>query len=256
MRKARRRKLDSYRIWTSLSVYYKHMNMSKGHSGRRTLKNFRDCHQKSARLKEKRGSSCCNRRDRPTSQSENGEYLFSSSLVSLSSPASPGADYDTGPPGSGKKTQCALLCQKFGFQHISLDDVLREKSDDQTYLHAKFLKDCLEEKVDVPRELTVSLLEEKINQGGEDGRKWSLVHGFPESIQDLLEFEGKVQKTNYTVLLNCTAEGMLKRVGRSEGEIGEDLDATKRIQDFHVRNAEVKNHLMATKDCFKEVSRW
>ena len=247
------------------------MNTSKGHSERRTLKNFRDCHQKSARLKEKRGSSCCNRRDRLTSQSENGEYLFSSSLVSLLSLTIPGADYDAGPPGAGKKTQCALLCQKFGFQHISLDDVLREKSDDPTYLHAKFLKDCLEEKVDVPRELKVSLLEKKINKGVEDGKKWSLVHGFPECIQELLEFEEKVdnmtprkinpahirkvQKTNYTVLLNCTAEGMLKRVERSGGEISEDLDAAERIQDFHVRNAEVKNHLIATKDYFKEVCR-
>lgn len=192
-------------------------------------------------------------------------------MVSLLSLTIPGADYDAGPPGAGKKTQCALLCQKFGFQHISLDDVLREKSDDPTYLHAKFLKDCLEEKVDVPRELKVSLLEKKINKGVEDGKKWSLVHGFPECIQELLEFEEKVdnmtprkinpahirkvQKTNYTVLLNCTAEGMLKRVERSGGEISEDLDAAERIQDFHVRNAEVKNHLIATKDYFKEVCR-
>ncbi len=172
------------------------MNTSKGHSERRTLKNFRDCRQKSALLKEKRGSRCCNRRDRPTSQSENGEYLFSSSLVPLLCLTTPGADCDTGPPGTGKKTQCALLCQKFGFQHISLDDVLREKSDDQTYLHAKFVKDCLEEKVDVPRELIVNLLEKKINKGVEEGKKWSLVYGFPECIQDLVEFEEKVGVTH------------------------------------------------------------
>ena len=109
-------------------------------------------------------------------------------LVSLS----PDADCDTGTPGIGKKTQCDLLCQKFGFQDIYLDDVLREKSDDQMYPHAEFVKDCLEEKVDVPRELTISLLERKINKGIEEGKKWSLVHGFPECIQELLEFEEKV----------------------------------------------------------------
>ena len=32
------------------------------------------------------------------------------------------------------KTQCALLSKEFGFQHISLVDVLHEKSDDQTKL--------------------------------------------------------------------------------------------------------------------------
>ena len=185
------------------------MNTSKGHSGRRTLKNFRDCHQKSALLKEKHGLNCCSRRDRPTSQSENGEYLLSSSLVPLISLTIPGADCDTGTPGIGKKTQCALLCRKFGFQHISLDDVLREKSDDQTYLHAAFVKDCLEEKVDVPRELTINLLERKINEGIEEGKKWSLVHGFPECIQELLEFEEKVGVTH--VIKTLLTSGRCKK---------------------------------------------
>lgn len=102
---------------------------------------------------------------------------------------------DTGAPGIGKKTQCALLCQKFRFQHISLDDVLREKSNDQTYPHAEFIKDCLKEKVDIPKELTISLLERRINEGIEEGKKWSLVHGFPEYIQEVLEFEEKVGLT-------------------------------------------------------------
>jgi len=83
----------------------------------------------------------------------------------------PGADYDAGAHGVSKKTQCALLCQKFGFQHISLDNVLREKSDDLTYPHAKFVQDCLEEKVEVPTELKISLLERKINEGMEEGKK-------------------------------------------------------------------------------------
>ena len=108
----------------------------------------------------------------------------------------PGADCDSGSPGVGKKTQCALLCQKFGFQHVSVEDVLREKSNDPTYLHSEFLKDCLKEKVDAPRELIINLLERKINERSEEGKKWSLVHGFPECIQDLLEFEEKVGGTH------------------------------------------------------------
>lgn len=105
-------------------------------------------------------------------------------------------DCGTGAPGVGKRTQCALLSQRFGFQHISLDDVLREKSDDQTYIHAEFVKDCLEENVNVPTELAISLLERKINEGIEEGKKWSLVHGFPESMQELLQFEERVSITN------------------------------------------------------------
>ena len=112
-------------------------------------------------------------------------YILSTPLVS-------GTDCDEGPSGIDKKLQYALLCQEFESQHISLDDLLREKSDDQTYPHAEFVKNCLEEKVDVPRELKINLLDRKIHQGIEEGKKWSLVHGFPKCMQDLHEFEEKV----------------------------------------------------------------
>jgi putative hydrolases of HD superfamily len=52
------------------------------------------------------------------------------------------------------------------------------------------VRDCLEEEVDVPIGLVVSLLEEKI-EGMRDGG-WILVCGFPASLDQLLEFERKV----------------------------------------------------------------
>ena len=134
-------------------------------------------------------------------------------MVSLLSLILLSADCDTGTSGSGKKTQCGLLCQKFGFQHVYLEDVLREKSNDQTYLHAEFLKDCLEENVDVPRELRINLLERKISEGLVEGKKWSLVHGFPECIQDLLEFEEKVGMTHVKQTL-LTSRRCRKRITR------------------------------------------
>ena len=83
-----------------------------------------------------------------------------------------------------------------GLQYIFVDDVLREKSNDQTYPHAEFVKDCLKEEVDVPSDLKVSLLKRKINRGVEEGSKWSIVHGFPEYIQELQEFKEKVGLTH------------------------------------------------------------
>ena len=71
-------------------------------------------------------------------------------------------------------------------------DVLREKSNDSTYLHAEFVKACLEENVAVPTGLAISLLEEKIEHGMKEGNNWTLVQGFPESMQQLCDFEGKV----------------------------------------------------------------
>lgn len=48
---------------------------------------------------------------------------------------------------------------------------------------------------------------------------------------------------------------MLQRVGRPGGEDGKELDIAKKIQDFQVRNAEMKNHLKAAEGYFKEVGR-
>jgi hypothetical protein len=81
---------------------------------------------------------------------------------------------------------------EFGFQLISLNEVLREKADDKTYLHAKFVKECLEEEVRVPTQLAISLLELKIIEGRKEGKRWSLVRGFPENMEQLVEFKKKV----------------------------------------------------------------
>ena len=123
------------------------------------------------------------------------------SLVSLIS----GTDSGTGVSEADKKTQCTLLSQKFDFQHISLNDVLREKSDDKSYLHAKYLKDCLTKKVNVSTDLAISLLKDKINEGIEKGKKWSLVQGFPNNMRELLEFGEKVSMTHINrILLTST----------------------------------------------------
>lgn len=92
------------------------------------------------------------------------------------------------------ETQCALLSDAFGFQHISLKHILVEKSEDQSYRHAEFLRDCLRGEVDIPVGLVISLLERKIEEDVEK-RGWSLVCGFPTSMDQLLEFERKVSMT-------------------------------------------------------------
>jgi putative hydrolase of HD superfamily len=104
-----------------------------------------------------------------------------------------GSDSSSGAPGVGKKTQCALLSKEFGCRLISLDQVLHEKSHDPTYPHAQYVKDCLaEEDVDVATELAINLLGRKINEGN----TWSLVLGFPERKEQLVEFEKKVSMTH------------------------------------------------------------
>ncbi|KAL9591379.1 MAG: hypothetical protein Q9179_007782, partial [Wetmoreana sp. 5 TL-2023] len=88
------------------------------------------------------------------------------------------------------ETQCALLSDEFDFQHISFKHILIKESEDQSCRDAKFLRDCLTEKADIPVSLVISILERKIEEGIEE-RGWSLVYGFPQSLDQLLEFERK-----------------------------------------------------------------
>ena len=70
---------------------------------------------------------------------------------------------------------------------------MHEKSHDPTYPHAQYVKDCLaEEDVDVATELAINLLGRKINEEN----TWCLVLGFPERIEQLVEFEKKVSMTH------------------------------------------------------------
>ncbi|KAL5400250.1 hypothetical protein PMIN03_012537 [Paraphaeosphaeria minitans] len=109
--------------------------------------------------------------------------------------------------GVGKDTQCALLSKQLEFQTTTLDEALREKADDPTHPCAKYIQHCIQEKVQVPVQLAISILERKINEGLQKGKKWTLLRGFPESIQHLTEFQEQVQKFNYTLLLTSNRVG-------------------------------------------------
>ncbi|KAM0794840.1 hypothetical protein BDR22DRAFT_814463, partial [Usnea florida] len=91
-------------------------------------------------------------------------------------------------------TQCARLSEELGFQNISLEHVLAEKSKETSYRYSGLLTDCLKDEVDIPVDLVISLLESKIEDAIQE-RGWSLVCGFPKSIDQLLEFERKVSIT-------------------------------------------------------------
>lgn len=69
-------------------------------------------------------------------------------------------------------------------------------ANDQTYSHAGFFKSCLDKKVNIPTGLAIGLLEKRIDQAIEEGKTWVLVRGFPESMDQLHEFEKKVSESN------------------------------------------------------------
>jgi hypothetical protein len=97
----------------------------------------------------------------------------------------------------------------------------------------------------MPVGLIVRILETKIRDCMKEEEKWCLIQGFPEDLEQLLEFERKVciscvfgvpnlhiqvQKNNYSVYLNC----------RNEGTV--DMTTLSR-PDFWKTRSDVKNRL-------------
>ena len=76
---------------------------------------------------------------------------------------------------------------------VSVKELLLEKAADLRYYHSEFIQNCLDKDLDVPASLVVGLLEAKIRQRFEEGRKWILVSGFPKNKEHLEEFERKVR---------------------------------------------------------------
>ncbi|KAK1656973.1 hypothetical protein BDP55DRAFT_687326 [Colletotrichum godetiae] len=91
---------------------------------------------------------------------------------------------------------CTLQARKDGFHQVCFDNALTRKSEDNTFVHAHFLKTCLAEGFEVPSTLAVEILEESIREVvGEGSSSWTLVQGFPKTLEQLQEFERKVQET-------------------------------------------------------------
>jgi hypothetical protein len=67
-------------------------------------------------------------------------------------------------------------------QCCSLGGILRERAEDATFPHAEYFKYCLEEALPVPTDLVVRILDQKIEQGVEQG-KWTLLCGFPKDME-------------------------------------------------------------------------
>tara|TARA_Y100001968_G_scaffold30266_1_gene23359 strand:- start:35 stop:583 length:549 start_codon:yes stop_codon:yes gene_type:complete len=82
-----------------------------------------------------------------------------------------------GPPGAGKGTQANLFCTKYGLDHLSTGDLLRDEVSSGSVLGLK-ASEVMNKGELVSDELVLSIVEgrlEKINQG------W-LLDGFPRNV--------------------------------------------------------------------------
>lgn len=83
-----------------------------------------------------------------------------------------------GPPGSGKGTQASLLSEKYGAEHISTGDALREAVARKTEVGLR-AKSYMDKGELVPDDVVIAIAKEKLASVGESG---FILDGFPRTI--------------------------------------------------------------------------
>lgn len=92
-----------------------------------------------------------------------------------------------GGPGSGKGTQCKLICDEFNFKHLSAGDLLRAERENPKSQYGEMIQTHINEGRIVPVEVTCSLLENAMNNHSKDKLEQGkfLIDGFPRNQDNL-----------------------------------------------------------------------
>ena len=84
-----------------------------------------------------------------------------------------------GPPGAGKGTQAALICENFGLVHISTGDMIREQIALGSDI-GKLAASVIEKGNLVPDEVVIEMVKMRIAK--EDAEKGFILDGFPRTL--------------------------------------------------------------------------
>ena len=116
-----------------------------------------------------------------------------------------------GPPGAGKGTQANLFCKKYGLDHLSTGDLLRDEVSTGSLLGLK-AEEIMNKGELVSDELVLSIVEGRlvnINKG------W-LLDGFPRNVNQANSLKKLLEKINQpleaVILIKISNEYLIKRL--------------------------------------------
>ncbi len=119
------------------------------------------------------------------------------------------------PPAAGKGTQSDMICEKYGFIHISTGDLLRDASKEEN-LEALYIEEQMESGELIDDSLMIDLLEKRLL--GLNTRGF-ILDGFPRNLNQANIFDQMIEKNNinklYVFHIDVPFEECMKRtVGR------------------------------------------
>jgi len=142
-----------------------------------------------------------------------------------------------GPPGAGKGTQAAMLCQAIGVPHVSTGVMLRDHVERGTGLGTR-AKSIMDSGVLVPDDIVIAMVEERL--AASDAVCGFLLDGFPrtrpqaEALVAVLEPDSALQAV---INLEVPEEEVVKRIlARGRSDDSEEAVRT-RITVYQVQTA-------------------
>ena len=146
-----------------------------------------------------------------------------------------------GPPGAGKGTQASILCEEFGFLHLSTGDLLREEVQAESSL-GKEAAEIMNKGELVSDQLVLSIVQKRLlNQ-----HKGWLLDGFPRNLSQskaLKKFLDEINQPIQTVLLIEINDEILVERLLSRGREDDNEEVIRhRLQVYRDKTAPLIDH--------------
>ena len=155
-----------------------------------------------------------------------------------------------GPPGAGKGTQAQMLEQKYGFNHISTGEVIRDEIQRGTK-RGRMVREEIERGHLAPDGLVLEIIEEHMAEHKDSG---NIFDGFPRTTIQAVEFDKILKKHGLQVDVMLSLEvpdeelmtRILLRAEQSSRADDSDLAIIKnRIDVYKAQTAIVADHYTA-----------
>uniref|UniRef100_A0A8D0E3N0 Adenylate kinase isoenzyme 5 n=1 Tax=Salvator merianae TaxID=96440 RepID=A0A8D0E3N0_SALMN len=144
-----------------------------------------------------------------------------------------------GGPGSGKGTQSLKIAERYGFEYISVGELLRKKihntsSNRKWSLIAKIITTGEL----APQETTITEIKQRLMQIPDE--KGIVIDGFPRDVAQALSFEDQICTPDLVVFLSCSNQRLKERLmkrAEQQGRPDDNIKATQRRLTNFKQNA-------------------
>uniref|UniRef100_A0A8C4IZF6 Adenylate kinase isoenzyme 5 n=1 Tax=Dicentrarchus labrax TaxID=13489 RepID=A0A8C4IZF6_DICLA len=134
-----------------------------------------------------------------------------------------------GGPGSGKGTQCLKIAERYGFQYVSVGELLRKKMIHNATSNRKWslIAKIITNGELAPQETTITEIKQKIMKIPE--ASGIVIDGFPRDVGQALSFEDQICTPDLVVFLACTNHRLKERLQKRAEQQGRPDDNPKAI---------------------------